>query len=121
MNDDMDLDDWLAKAAATPVVPSAALTARILADADALQPNRPAQVAQVRPRRGVMAWLVDLAEGLGGGRAMAGLSLAGVAGVFLGVADPSALNSLAGLIAADLTVVEQMDLLPATDILWTEN
>ena len=52
---------------------------------------------------------------------MAGLSLAGVAGLFLGVADPSALQSLSTLIAGDLTSVEHMDLLPATDILWTEN
>jgi len=121
MNDDMDLDDWLAKAAATPVSPSAALTARILADADAVQPRAQAQAARVRPRRGLMAWLSDLADGLGGRRALAGLSLASVAGLFLGFADPSALQSLAGLIAGDLTAVEQMDLLPATDILWTEN
>ena len=39
MTDDMDLDALLAQAAATPVAPSAALTARILADAQALQPS----------------------------------------------------------------------------------
>ena len=36
MTDDMDLDALLAQAAATPVAPSAALTARILADAQAM-------------------------------------------------------------------------------------
>ena len=55
MNDDMDLDDWLAKAAATPVVPSAALTARILADADALQPT--GRRKSHRFARAVASWL----------------------------------------------------------------
>ena len=121
MTDDMDLDALLAQAAATPVAPSAALTARILADAQAMQPRPQATAVPSRPRPGVLAWLSDLAEGLGGGRAVAGLSLAGVAGLFLGVADPSALQSLSTLIAGDLTSVEHMDLRPATDILWTEN
>ena len=121
MTDDLDLDALLAEAAATPVAPSAALTARILADAQAMQPRPQAKAAPSRPRLGVWVWLSDLAEGLGGGRAVAGLSLAGVAGLFLGVADPSALQSLSTLIAGDLISVDHMDLLPATDILWTEN
>lgn len=121
MEDDLDLDALLAKAGALPVPPSAALTARILADADALQPPARGQLGALRPRIGVLGWLLELAEGLGGGRAVAGLSLAGVTGLFLGVADPTALQSLTALIAGDMTTVGQMDLLPATDILWTEN
>ena len=121
MNDDMDLDALLAEAGATPVVPSAALNARILADAQGVQPRPQAQVAPSRQRLGLTGWLFDLVDGLGGGRAVAGLSLAGVTGLFLGVADPAALQSLTALIAGDTTTVGQMDLLPATDILWTEN
>jgi hypothetical protein len=121
MNDDMDLDALFAEAAALPVAPSPVLTARILADAQALQARAPAQAVKLKPRFGLMGWLLDLAEGLGGGRAVAGLSLAGLTGLFLGVADPTALQSLTALIAGDMTMVGQMDLLPATDILWTEN
>ena len=121
MTDDMDLDALLAEAAALPLAPSATLTARILADAQAAQPRPLASVAHPRQRFGLMGWLVDLADGLGGGRAVAGLSLAGATGLFLGVADPVALQSLTALIAGDTITVGQMDLLPATDILWTEN
>ena len=121
MNDDVDLDALLAEAAATPVVPSAGLSSRILADAQAVQPRPRVQAAPSRQRAGLMGWLLDFTEGLGGGRAVAGLSLAGLTGLFLGVADPAALQSLTALIAGDTTTVGQMDLLPATDILWTEN
>ena len=121
MDDDLDLEALLAKAAAMPVAPSAALTARILADAQAVQPRAQVQRASVRPQFGVMSWLYALADALGGGRAVAGLSLAGITGLFLGVADLSAVQSLTSLVAADGATVAQMDLLPATDILWTEN
>jgi hypothetical protein len=121
MDNDMDLDALLAEAAALPVAASAALTARILADAQGVQPRAQVEVAPSRQRFGLMGWLFELADGLGGGRAVAGLSLAGATGLFLGVADPTALQSLTALIAGDMTTVGQMDLLPATDILWTEN
>ena len=67
MTDDMDLDALLAEAAALPLAPSATLTARILADAQAAQPRPLASVARPRQRFGLMGWLVDLADGLGGG------------------------------------------------------
>ncbi|MEI6800566.1 MAG: hypothetical protein WCO04_15335 [Pseudomonadota bacterium] len=120
MVDDLDLDALLAEAAATRLEPSAALTARILGDAAAVQPPLPRAPAG-RPRYGFWRWASDLVAGLGGGPALAGLSLAGVTGLVLGVADPTALQSITTLIGGETTLVAQMDLLPATDILWTEN
>ncbi len=122
MDNDLDLDALLAEAAATPTKPSEALSARILADATAMQRPLPAQRGTAsRKRFGLWRWVTDLVAGLGGGPAVAGLSLAGVAGLFLGVADPVALQSITALLSSDTTMVARMDLLPATDILWTEN
>ncbi len=120
MTDVLDLDALLAEAAGVRTDPSAALTARILADAAAVQPPL-ANVAAARPRLGLRRWVGDLVAGLGGGRAVAGLSLAGVTGLFLGVVDPAALQSITTLVAGETVLAAQMDLLPATDILWTEN
>lgn len=122
MDNDLDLDALLAEAAATPTKPSEALSARILADATAMQRPLPVQRGTAsRKRFGLWRWVTDLFAGLGGGPAVAGLSLAGVAGLFLGVADPVALQSITALLSSDTTMVARMDLLPATDILWTEN
>lgn len=122
MDDDMDLDALLAQAAATPAALSSALTARILDDARAVQPGLPFSALPSHPRPYLLrAWISEFVAGLGGGPALAGLSLAAATGLFLGVADPTALQSLTLLIAGETTEVAQMDLLPATDILWTEN
>lgn len=131
MDDDLDVDALLAEASGLRVDPSPALTARILSDAAAAQPQ-PQRAAGRRPPRkaaGLWDWLArrtsgrasGLAADLGGIGALAGLSLAGLTGLFLGVANPTALQTLTTLISGQAVQVDQMDLLPATDTLWTEN
>ena len=139
MDEDLDVDALLAEASGLRVDPSPALTARILSDAATAQPQ-PLRAAGQRPRRktaGLWTWPAGRASGrayggayggayglaadLGGIGALAGLSLAGLTGLFLGVANPTALQTLTTLISGQAVQVDQMDLLPATDTLWTEN
>lgn len=122
MDKDMDLDALLSEAAAERVEPSAALRARILADADAMQPQPFVINAVSVPKTGGIAgWFAGLAAGLGGARAVAGLSLAGLTGLFVGVVEPAALQSLTALLTGEAVQIDRMDLLPATSTIWTEN
>lgn len=122
MDNELDLDALLAIAAAERIEPSAALTARILADAGTVQPQPFVPKVVFVPKAGGFAgWLAGIVEGLGGARALAGLSLAGLTGLFLGVAEPAPLQSLTALLTGEAVQIERMDLLPATYTIWTEN
>ena len=122
MENELDLDALLAEAAAERIEPSAAMTARILADAGAVQPQPFVPKVVFIPRMGGFAgWLAGFSEGLGGARAVAGLSLAGLTGLFLGVAEPAVLQSLTALLTGEAVQIDRMDLLPATTTIWTEN
>lgn len=123
MDKDGDLEALFAAASAERPEPSAALMARILQDAARLQPAPqvlgPALVSPP-PRAGFAAWLAGVSAALGGGRALAGLSLAGMTGLFLGVAEPAMLGSVTAMLAGS-TTSEQIDLLPDSSTLWTED
>ena len=124
MDKNMDLDALFAEAALTEVKPSAELMQHILADAERLQPKAQPLVRPVisaKPRGGAFGWFTEFADVLGGARAVAGLSLAGLTGLYLGVAQPGAVAALTSLVSGTTTTVEQMDLLPATSTLFTEN
>ena len=108
-----DLDVLFAEAAEQRVMPSAALMARILSDADLMQPGA---VVPVRVPRG---WLATLADWFGGGVSLAGMSAAAMTGLYLGVAQPVPVLALAELVTGT-TVVESLDLLPATGTLWAQ-
>lgn len=86
MTDD-DLDDLFAAARATGPQPAPALMARILADAAAAQPR----VRAARPRFRLGA----LISALGGVSALAGMATAAVAGLWIGLAPPGAVDDLA--------------------------
>ncbi|MGQ0565527.1 MAG: dihydroorotate dehydrogenase [Gemmobacter sp.] len=101
MTDD-DLDDLFAAARADAARPSDGLMARVLADADALQPQRR---APARPRFRLSA----LIAALGGMGAMAGLATATVAGLWIGLAPPAAVDDLA---AAFWVAGDSLDLIP---------
>ncbi len=122
MDNELDIDALLAEAAAQRIEPSAALIALIVSDAEVTQPQ-PFVFKPVfqPPTTGFRGWFPGLAEGLGGARAVAGLSFVGLTGLFLGVAEPTALQSFTSLLSGATVQIEQMDLLPATDGLWTEN
>ncbi len=128
MDKNFDLDALLAEASAQRVPPSPALAARILHDAAQMQP-KPKAWPQPLARKGIsqtprtrfFGWFPAFADVLGGGRAVAGLSLVAMTGLFLGVAQPNLMQSLTSLVSTDSTSLDQIDLLPATGTLWTEN
>lgn len=120
MNNDLDLDALLGEAAEQRAELSAALMARILSDAKAAHIPAPKPIP-VKKTRGLPDWISSLVTGLGGGGAIAGLSLAGLTGLFLGMAEPAALQSVTALLSGETGQLDQMDLLPATGTLWTEN
>lgn len=81
---DEELELWFAAARADAPVPSDALLARVLADAEALRPHRPAE------RQPTGGW-AEVWRTLGGWPTAAGLAAAGVAGLWIGTAPPDAL------------------------------
>lgn len=124
MDKDFDLDALLAEASVQRVPASPALSARILHDAALMQPKPHLLVRKSvphTPRASFFGWLPAFADVLGGVRAVAGLSLAAMTGLFLGVAQPNLVQSLTAFGSTDSTTLDQIDLLPATGTLWTEN
>ena len=98
-----DLDDLLARAAQNAPAPSPALLARIAADALREQPRPVAAAPRPRPApRG--GWGFALADILGGSRGMAGLTLAAVSGLWIGVAQPAALSSVTDYLTGTASV-----------------
>ena len=93
---DDDLDDLFAAARAQDAPPSPALLARILADAASEQPRAPAPARLARPRFRLAA----LIAALGGGGALAGLATATVAGLWIGLAPPAAVDDFAATLWA---------------------
>lgn len=99
------LDALLADVADAPeVAPSDDLMARILADAEAAQ----GLAVPVLLRVGWRNWLAAL----GGWPALGGMAVAGVAGLWLGVAPPAAVDQL---VAELLGETVSVDLLGLTD------
>lgn len=109
-----DLDALFAAArAAEPRLPDA-LMARVLADAAAMQPRTnalPGQASRPTPRLGLLAGLIDL---FGGRGALAGMAAAGLAGGWIGFAQPIDLQARLGLGA------QVVELFPADLDLWAE-
>ena len=105
---DSELEDFFA-AGRSRDVPEA-LKARVLAEAEALQPRaRPAEAGPVR--RPAPSALAALLAAIGGWRGASGLTAAVVAGFWIGLADPGGITSA-------LQGGEQIELLPGSaDIL----
>jgi hypothetical protein len=128
---EQDLDRLLADMAATSAAEAAAppdmggLMARILADAAREQPQVPRPAAarptlSSDPGVGAFApsgggWLGALAGVFGGRGALAGLMLATVSGLYVGIAQPISLTALGAE-----TPLASLDLLSGSDSLWTE-
>lgn len=114
----IDLDDLFAQAAQDVRVPDA-LMARVLADAAREQPS---VTAPLRPRQpigrplGIWAALTGL---FGGGGVLAGLGSAAVAGLYLGLVQPTAFASITDTVLNSGTVAS-MELMPGIDALWSE-
>jgi hypothetical protein len=114
---DSDLDDIFAEARVTMAGPSPDLMARVLADAEAHQPATPGlRRAVPPPRQGL--WAAMMAA-IGGGAALAGLSTATVAGLWIGFAQPTTLLNVTDSFLPTETL-ESVDLLPSFDTILTE-
>jgi hypothetical protein len=114
---DLDLDTLLAAASEDRAVPSDALMARVMADAVAAKPNplmRPQATHAVSGR-----WLDRLAAVFGGGGALAGISLAMVAGVFIGIVQPGPVAALTSALLVG-TPLESVEMFPSEAALWED-
>jgi hypothetical protein len=116
MGKDAELDQLLAGLGTVqPAVPDA-LMARILADAATIRDDAEAARVQAGPAAGVAraSFWVRIAVALGGGRVLAGLGTAAVAGVVLGFAQPAPIATLSSTVwGLDFDV--SVDLLPTAD------
>ncbi len=93
------LDSLFAQARTANPEPSDDLMARVLADADAVQP-RPGVV----PASGMGIW-ARILDTLGGWPAVSGLAAATVAGIWVGVAPPTSVEDLtANLIGDEVSI-----------------
>lgn len=93
-----DLDDLLSQIAQqAPPVPSD-LMARVLIDADQLQPQM-----TVRKSRGMWANVLDI---IGGWPAFSGIAMAGMAGLWIGVAPPTGLDTIASDLLGETQTVD---------------
>jgi len=82
------VESFFAAAKDSELAPSTDLMARVLADAEALQPVVAAVSA---PKQNAWAGFMDM---IGGWPALSGVAAAGVAGIWLGVAPPTSLEQL---------------------------
>ncbi|PJI85030.1 hypothetical protein BC777_3026 [Yoonia maricola] len=87
-HDDM-LDDLFAMARGEKPVPGDDLVARVLADADAIQPG--VVTAATTSQKGLWPRLL---EAVGGWPAISGLAAATVAGIWVGIAPPSSVEDM---------------------------
>lgn len=106
-----DLETLFSAAATQAAAPSPALLARIVQDADRLQTAVPAVI-----RKGMLAALADW---FGGVVPLAGMSVAALTGVYLGVVQPTPVLALANLVTGQ-TTIDNLEVLPTTATLWVQ-
>lgn len=121
---DDELDALFDAARAEAPLPGADLIARVLADADRLQPA-PRPLAPARVAQGGRAGETGAGGGfwhwLAGGGMFAGLgSLAAACGLALGLVQPAALVSVQEALAFGTGSTTQIDLMPGIDALLSE-
>lgn len=118
--DEAALDALLAEARETPAALPDALTARMLADAEAAQNARAAPPAAAPRRRGRLARAF---AGIGGWPALAGFATATVAGVWIGLSPPAVVSDGAAYYASGGGAAEDLylvDTMPAFDRIAAE-
>ncbi len=99
--------------------PSSDLMARVLADAQSVQAQKRAAPAAPAPR----GYLRQLLEALGGWPAVAGLSAAGVAGVWLGLGPMAGVSdTVANYLGVSVPPVYSVDVMPGAELglAWEE-
>lgn len=111
-----DLDDLFKEARRQSVAVSPDLMARVLGDADAMQPAG----SGLPDRRRRVGFLTGLLAAIGGIGGVAGLSTAAMAGVWIGFADPTGLSTVTDVFVTGETVTEPDNILPEIDDFMSE-
>lgn len=111
------LDDLFAEARQNPPAPSAEFLARVLADAQALQPQ--AAITQ-NPTVEKAGFWSSIFAALGGAAAIAGVSSAAMVGLVVGYVQPEGLVSLASSYGIAESADGSFDLLPGYESLLAE-
>lgn len=106
-----DLDDLFRAASTEAPQPSPLLLARILLDADRVQVPAPVVI-----RQGALA---TLAGWFGGMVPLAGMSVAALTGIYLGVVQPTPVLALANLVTGQ-TTIDNLEVLPTPSTLWAQ-
>jgi hypothetical protein len=119
MTDMDDLDQLLTTASGQRNLPPPALVARIVQDADRLQPQTAARSAKQPATVARPSWFAIVADWFGGGVPLAGVSAAALIGVYLGVAQPTPVLALADLVTGQ-TTMDVLQVLPETGALWSQ-
>lgn len=110
-----DLESLFATARTPAVQAPAALTARVLADADArMRPAAPAPQQASPSRPGLWA---SLGAVFGGGGALAGMVTATLAGFWIGFAQPGDLGAMSAVLSGSAA---EIDMMPGIDALLDE-
>jgi hypothetical protein len=112
---ELDLEDFFSTARRQTVDAPPDLMTRVLLDAQAVQPRAKTPVSAPRP-----GFWAQLLAGIGGAPALAGLSTAMLAGLWIGFAQPVALSNVTDVFLAGSTVIEPLDVIPAFDDFVTE-
>jgi hypothetical protein len=116
---DLELDALFETAASSTVEPSANLIARVMADADAVAGEREF-VTHLNAETAPLGRLAAFLRGIGGWPAVAGMSAATVAGVWIGYAPPDALNGISDAYLAGVTGFGIEDFVPSYDAMFDE-
>ena len=109
-NDDKKLDNLFAEMRADDALPSEGLLDRIMADADGVLADQTGPVAGpqpvARPQSGARGGVVrGLLDAIGGWPAFGGLVAATMTGLWIGVAPPDGVSTLAALMLGDTVEV----------------
>lgn len=96
-----DLDQLFSEMQNSTPAPSAELLARLTEDAEAVQTARHQEFQKPKPQK-VSLWR-SFTEAIGGWPAVAGLSLAGVTGIWLGAVPPEFLSTQIDILASAST------------------
>lgn len=112
---ELDLDLFFDAAQAQPAEPSVDLMMRIADDADAqIEITAIAAAPDIAPRMGL--WATVLAV-LGGWSAVAGVSTAAIAGLWIGIATPTGVSALtSGYLSSSEETAYVSDYLPSFDL-----
>jgi hypothetical protein len=109
---DLELDAFFSAGREQVIEPSPDLLARVLADAESTHIAQ-AETARATPQKS--GFLSELFSGLGGWPSLASLATAAIAGVWIGISPPAALEDLASTYLSDDSESYLIELMPGAD------